>query len=122
MPGDGLLAVRVEIRENQQFNPFPRFHSARAAQQRERIAVPLLDHLDVRAGAWIGLLPQELEDQVRVLGNAALAEASPYDGIWGIRLSAEEARNTAPSAWPGRNLQGKLLTELREEFRAKGTE
>ena len=63
-----------------------------------------------------------LLEKLLATGNAALAEASPYDGIWGIRLSAEEARNTAPSAWPGRNLQGKLLTELREEFRAKGIE
>jgi len=33
-------------------------------------------YLDVRAGARIGLLPQELADRVRVLGNAALAGAS----------------------------------------------
>lgn len=50
-------------------------------------------------------------------GDAILAEASPIDGIWGIKLDAEQADNIEPSKWPGRNLQGKLLMELREEFR-----
>ena len=50
-------------------------------------------------------------------GDAILAEASPLDGIWGIKLDADQAESIEPSKWPGRNLQGKLLMELREEFR-----
>lgn len=40
-------------------------------------------------------------------------EASPYDAIWGIKQSVEDAYNGAP--WQGLNLLGKLLTELRDE-------
>lgn len=40
-------------------------------------------------------------------------EASPYDKIWGIKLSVSEAY--AGKQWNGLNLLGKLLTELRDE-------
>lgn len=40
-------------------------------------------------------------------------EASPYDKIWGIKLSVPEAY--AGKQWNGLNLLGKLLTELRDE-------
>lgn len=40
-------------------------------------------------------------------------EASPYDKIWGIKLSVAEAY--AGKEWKGLNLLGKLLTELRDE-------
>lgn len=49
-------------------------------------------------------------------GNAILAEASPKDSIRGIGLDAAAVANTDPSEWPGQNLLGKLLMELREEF------
>ncbi len=49
-------------------------------------------------------------------GDAMLAEASPFDDIWGIKMSAAEALIADPSSWPGQNLQGKLLMELRAEF------
>jgi len=44
-------------------------------------------------------------------------EASPFDKIWGIGLNAEDARKTPESEWPGQNLLGKLLTQLREELK-----
>ena len=40
-------------------------------------------------------------------------EASPYDKIWGIKLSVADAY--AGKEWKGLNLLGKLLTELRDE-------
>ena len=51
-----------------------------------------------------------------------LVEAAPNDAIWGIGLNAETARNTDPSQWPGTNLLGRLLTQLREELVQKTTE
>ena len=60
----------------------------------------------------------DLREKLLATGNAILAEASPLDGIWGIKLSADAAEDVDPSRWPGMNLQGKLLMELREEFRA----
>jgi ribA/ribD-fused uncharacterized protein len=50
-------------------------------------------------------------------GNALLVEASPIDTIWGIGLSAEEAKRVAPAAWPGQNLLGKILTTVRGQLR-----
>lgn len=49
-------------------------------------------------------------------GDALLAEASPFDGIWGIKLPANKALAIEPPLWPGQNLQGKLLMELRAEL------
>lgn len=52
-------------------------------------------------------------------GDRVLVEASPLDAIWGIGLDAEAARQTPPDAWPGQNLLGKVLTEVREVLRAE---
>ena len=52
-------------------------------------------------------------------GNAILAEASPKDTIWGIGLDASAASETDPTEWPGQNLLGKILMELRSEFSGK---
>ncbi len=53
-------------------------------------------------------------------GDAVLAEASPRDTVWGIGLEAAAAAETPPSEWPGRNLLGRILMELRSEFRSNG--
>ncbi len=55
-------------------------------------------------------------------GDAILAEASPKDTIWGIGLDAVTAAETSPSEWPGQNLLGKILMELREDFAQKKAE
>lgn len=52
-------------------------------------------------------------------GDRLLVEASPHDAIWGIGLDAEAARQTPPEAWPGQNLLGKVLTEVREALKAE---
>jgi len=51
-------------------------------------------------------------------GDARLAEASPYDTVWGVGCRLRDA-SAGPSHWkPGaQNLLGKLLVELRSEFR-----
>lgn len=46
-------------------------------------------------------------------GQRLLAEASPYDAIWGIGLSAKEAAVCAPEDWPGQNLLGQSLMAVR---------
>ncbi|TLP60339.1 NADAR family protein [Parasedimentitalea maritima] len=45
-----------------------------------------------------------------------LVEASPVDTIWGIGLDAADAHQTPPELWPGQNLLGKILTQVRKEL------
>lgn len=45
-------------------------------------------------------------------------EASPYDKVWGIGLTADDPRAQNESMWLGENLLGKALTRLRDDFNA----
>ncbi|WP_368861540.1 NADAR domain-containing protein [Actinospica durhamensis] len=42
-----------------------------------------------------------------------MVEASPYDRIWGIGLPARDPRATGPAGWPGLNLLGFALMQVR---------
>lgn len=46
-------------------------------------------------------------------GNKILAEASPWDNIWGIGLSENNPLRFNEKNWTGRNLLGKALMEVR---------
>ena len=46
-------------------------------------------------------------------GSAVLVEASPLDLVWGIGLDAAKAKTIPPGEWPGRNLLGTVLTEVK---------
>ena len=59
----------------------------------------------------------ELKEALLKTGGSLLAEASPEDRIWGIGLDRLEAAETDPDDWPGQNLMGIILMELRDEFR-----
>ena len=50
-------------------------------------------------------------------GDAVLAEASPYDGVWGIRLAADDPLAMDPKRWQGENLLGFALMETRDHLR-----
>lgn len=43
-----------------------------------------------------------------------LVEANPYDRVWSCGLTEELAKLTPPDKWPGENLLGKALTEVRD--------
>jgi ribA/ribD-fused uncharacterized protein len=47
-------------------------------------------------------------------GDKVLVEASPVDRVWGIGLAANDVRATNPETWPGLNLLGFALMEVRE--------
>ena len=53
------------------------------------------------------------------LGTAplVLVEASPIDPIWGIGLDAKSPDAVRPSQWPGLNLLGFALMEVRENLK-----
>ena len=46
-------------------------------------------------------------------GEHQLAEASPYDNIWGIGLKASDHRASSPHTWRGSNLLGQTLEHVR---------
>jgi ribA/ribD-fused uncharacterized protein len=46
-------------------------------------------------------------------GDRILVEASPVDKIWGIGLAADHPNATKPEKWPGLNLLGIALMEVR---------
>ena len=49
--------------------------------------------------------------------DTILAEASPYDAIWGIKLSENERKAYNPNTWNGENLLGFALMQVRDEVR-----
>ena len=61
---------------------------------------------------------KELLDILLGTGKKTLVEASPYDKIWGIGMTAEEAdRHGYPHAWKGLNKLGFILMEVRDMLR-----
>lgn len=46
-----------------------------------------------------------------------LVEASPYDSIWGIKMSVEDENIKNPNKWKGQNLLGFALTQVRKELK-----
>lgn len=59
----------------------------------------------------------ELKAALLATGDAIIAEASPYDKIWGIGLKANDPDSQNPTKWKGQNLLGKALMRVREELR-----
>lgn len=48
--------------------------------------------------------------------NRILVEASPYDKIWGAGLSEDNPLINYPEQWPGKNLLGKILMQVRDYY------
>ena len=60
---------------------------------------------------------RDLREFLLSTGDSVLAEASPYDSIWGIRLAASSPEARDPAKWRGQNLLGFALMEVRDELR-----
>ena len=60
----------------------------------------------------------ELRDFLTGTGSRILVEASPLDRIWGTGLAADHEHGTSPEHWPGLNLLGFALMEVRHQLRS----
>lgn len=58
-----------------------------------------------------------LKDYLVATGDAILVEAAPKDKIWGIGMGENNPDVGDSKKWNGRNLLGKALMEVRDEFR-----
>lgn len=58
----------------------------------------------------------ELGQFLLATGRRVLAEASPYDRIWGIGMAADSADIENPLCWRGQNLLGFALMEVRDRL------
>lgn len=58
----------------------------------------------------------KLKSQLLSTGDKVLAEASPYDKIWGIGMADDHPDVENPEKWKGLNLLGKVLMEVRSEL------
>ncbi len=59
----------------------------------------------------------ELLKKLRETGTKLLAEADPRGKFWGIGTSFDTSKAKESSRWPGKNMMGKILMELRDELK-----
>lgn len=57
---------------------------------------------------------ENLKQLLLSTGTSIIAEASPYDKIWGIGLSESNSSASDPTKWKGLNLLGKALMNVRK--------
>jgi ribA/ribD-fused uncharacterized protein len=62
---------------------------------------------------------RQLRDFLAGTGSRVLVEASPRDSVWGIGLATDDERAGSPERWPGLNLLGFALMEVRHQLRAE---
>lgn len=62
---------------------------------------------------------EDLKQIILSTGEKTLVEASPYDKIWGIGLSEDDARALDRTTWLGRNWLGEVLTNVRNKIRSE---
>lgn len=59
----------------------------------------------------------KLQKELLETGDNILAEASPYDKIWGIGLYPNDIKCNDPKEWKGKNLLGRCLMTVRKIIR-----
>lgn len=57
----------------------------------------------------------DLMAKLKATGDAIMAEASPWDKIWGIGMTAEDPDSKSPERWNGQNILGDILMEIRDD-------
>lgn len=59
---------------------------------------------------------ENLKQQLIDTGSRIIAEASPYDKIWGIGLSEDNPMALDSTKWIGQNLLGEVLMTVRRNL------
>jgi ribA/ribD-fused uncharacterized protein len=59
---------------------------------------------------------QDIKEKLFSTKGTEIVEASPYDKIWGIGLSENDPLALDKSTWKGKNLLGKILTQVRDDL------
>ena len=59
----------------------------------------------------------DLKTKLLETGTRSIGEASARDKYWSIGTSADTAKAKDPSKWPGKNVLGNMLMELRKELK-----
>jgi len=66
---------------------------------------------------WQGLAEKFLQNMALMDAlKATLVLADPDDTKWAVGLSQDDSRITNRNTWPGKNLLGEMLTEMRVHF------
>ncbi|WP_285905109.1 NADAR family protein [Pseudodesulfovibrio pelocollis] len=55
-------------------------------------------------------------------GERPIAEASPYDAVWGIGLAKDDPRAQNPESWQGSNWLGQVWMQVRRTFQQTGVD
>jgi hypothetical protein len=61
----------------------------------------------------------DVKEALMKTGTKVMAEASPYDKIWGIGLSENDPRALDQTKWNGQNLLGSLWMKLRHDLQVQ---
>ena len=59
---------------------------------------------------------KKLKDYLKSTGNSILVEASPYDAVWGVKMSMDNDDILYPEKWNGQNLLGFALMQVRDDI------
>jgi ribA/ribD-fused uncharacterized protein len=63
----------------------------------------------------------ELKKYLMSFGNEEIAEASPYDKIWGIGLGENDPEVLDKTKWRGTNWLGEAIMQVREALKSNST-
>ena len=108
--------IRQQILESKQQNEIKKL--GRKVQNFNQSVWDQAKYLIVLNGNWYKFSQnKQLKNFLLSTGDAVLVEASPYDAVWGIQLSADAPDASNPMNWQGENLLGFALMEVRDELR-----
>ena len=71
------------------------------------------EQVALHANLWKFMQNPELKAALLATGSKLLVYANPHDPVWGIALRSEDESAMIPGRWKGRNLQGRILMQVR---------